>query len=62
MPRPEDTGFPGIMHGGLLALLLDEAMGWAMRSPWPTIDKDVGGEIEVRQFFELEDFVQGRKN
>lgn len=29
-PRPEDQGFPGIMHGGLLALLLDEAMGWAM--------------------------------
>src|SRR5438093_2817572 len=30
MPRREDTGFPGIMHGGLSALLLDEAMGWAM--------------------------------
>lgn len=29
-PRPEDQGFPGVMHGGLLALLLDEAMGWAM--------------------------------
>ena len=29
-PRPEDQGFPGIMHGGLLSLLLDEAMGWAM--------------------------------
>ena len=29
-PRPEDQGFPGIMHGGLIALLLDEAMGWAM--------------------------------
>ncbi|MEE8337552.1 MAG: PaaI family thioesterase [Dehalococcoidia bacterium] len=29
-PKPEDQGFPGIMHGGLLALLLDEAMGWAM--------------------------------
>jgi acyl-coenzyme A thioesterase PaaI-like protein len=30
VPKPEDQGFPGIMHGGLLALLLDEAMGWAM--------------------------------
>lgn len=30
VPRPEDQGFPGIMHGGLLSLLLDEAMGWAM--------------------------------
>lgn len=29
-PRPQDQGFPGLMHGGLLALLLDEAMGWAM--------------------------------
>lgn len=29
-PRPEDQGFPELMHGGLLALLLDEAMGWAM--------------------------------
>ena len=29
-PRREDTGFPGVMHGGLAALLLDEAMGWAM--------------------------------
>jgi acyl-coenzyme A thioesterase PaaI-like protein len=30
VPRPEDQGFPNVMHGGLLALLLDEAMGWAM--------------------------------
>jgi acyl-coenzyme A thioesterase PaaI-like protein len=29
-PRAEDQGFPEVMHGGLLALLLDEAMGWAM--------------------------------
>ena len=29
-PRREDTGFPGVMHGGLASLLLDEAMGWAM--------------------------------
>lgn len=29
-PRREDQGFPDVMHGGLLALLLDEAMGWAM--------------------------------
>ena len=28
--RREDQGFPGMLHGGLLALLLDEAMGWAM--------------------------------
>lgn len=30
VPRQEDQGFPHVMHGGLLALLLDEAMGWAM--------------------------------
>lgn len=30
VPRPEDQGFPEAMHGGLLSLLLDEAMGWAM--------------------------------
>ncbi len=29
-PRREDQGFPGLVHGGLLSLLLDEAMGWAM--------------------------------
>ena len=29
-PRPEDQGFPGFVHGGLLGLLLDEAMAWAM--------------------------------
>lgn len=30
VPRPEDQGFPAMMHGGLATLLLDEAMGWAM--------------------------------
>lgn len=30
VPRREDEGFPGIMHGGLQGLLLDEACGWAM--------------------------------
>ena len=29
-PRAEDAGFPEVMHGGLLTLILDEAMGWAM--------------------------------
>jgi class 3 adenylate cyclase len=37
----------------------EEAMGWAIRFPWPTHDRNVDGEIEVRQVFELEDFVQG---
>ena len=29
-PKLEDQGFPGVMHGGILAALLDEAMAWAM--------------------------------
>jgi class 3 adenylate cyclase len=37
----------------------EEAMGWAMRFPWPTPDKDLGGEIEVRQIFEFDEFEQG---
>ena len=37
----------------------EEAMGWAMGIPWPTHDRAVDGEIEVRQVFELEDFAPG---
>jgi class 3 adenylate cyclase len=37
----------------------EEAIGWAMRFPWPTLDSSVDGEIEVRQLFELEEFIQG---
>ena len=28
--RPEHQGFPGILHGGIIATLLDEVMGWVM--------------------------------
>ncbi len=28
--KVEHTGYPGILHGGILATLLDEAMGWAI--------------------------------
>jgi hypothetical protein len=37
----------------------EEALGWAMRFPWPTLDRGVDGEIEVRQVLEWEEFVQG---
>ena len=37
----------------------EEAMGWAMRFPRPTNREDEEGEIEIRQLFELKDFVQG---
>lgn len=30
VPKPEDQGFPGMMHGGIVAALLDESMAWAM--------------------------------
>jgi class 3 adenylate cyclase len=36
----------------------EEALGWAMRFPKPAPDH-LDGEIEVREFFELDDFVQG---
>ncbi len=29
-PRLEHQGFPGVMHGGVLVALMDEAMAWAM--------------------------------
>jgi acyl-coenzyme A thioesterase PaaI-like protein len=29
-PRAEHQGYPGLVHGGLIATALDEAMGWAM--------------------------------
>jgi uncharacterized protein (TIGR00369 family) len=29
LPRPEHVGFKGIVHGGLIAALLDEIMVWA---------------------------------
>ena len=30
VPKPEDQGFPGVLHGGIVAALLDESMAWAM--------------------------------
>jgi class 3 adenylate cyclase len=36
----------------------EEAMGWAMRYPKPALEGE-DAEIEIRQLFELEDFVQG---
>ncbi|MEX2447075.1 MAG: PaaI family thioesterase [Dehalococcoidia bacterium] len=29
-PREADQGFPGVLHGGILSALMDEAMAWAM--------------------------------
>ena len=44
-PQAEHQGWPGFMHGGLVATMLDEAMGWATMSHgiWA-----VTGKINVR--------------
>jgi acyl-coenzyme A thioesterase PaaI-like protein len=31
-PEPSHQGYPGLMHGGVVAAVLDEAMGWAIYS------------------------------
>lgn len=45
-PREADQGFPGVLHGGILASLLDESMAWAL---W-AFDRALGvtGKMEMR--------------
>jgi len=31
LPQEKHQGYPGLMHGGVMAAALDEAMGWAMQ-------------------------------
>ena len=45
-PRPEHIGFEGIIHGGVLATVLDEAMVWA--ATWAGRRFCVCGEMTVR--------------
>jgi uncharacterized protein (TIGR00369 family) len=45
-PRPEHIGFEGIVHGGVLATVLDEAMVWA--ATWAGRRFCVCGEMCVR--------------
>ena len=45
-PRPEHIGFEGIVHGGVLATVLDEAMVWA--ATWAGKRFCVAGELCVR--------------
>lgn len=45
-PRPEHIGFEGIVHGGMLATVLDEAMVWA--ATWSGRRFCVCGEMSVR--------------
>ncbi|KPK48006.1 MAG: hypothetical protein AMJ77_01210 [Dehalococcoidia bacterium SM23_28_2] len=45
VPKEEHQGYPGVVHGGLVATALDEAMGWAMYAVgvWA-----MTGKMEVR--------------
>ncbi len=45
-PEPNHNGYHGIVHGGILATLLDETIGWASIISRPTIC--VAAEITVR--------------
>src|SRR5437764_1037840 len=45
-PRPEHIGFEGIVHGGALATVLDDAMVWA--AAWHIRRFCVCGELSVR--------------
>jgi acyl-coenzyme A thioesterase PaaI-like protein len=45
-PKPEHIGFENIIHGGLLATVLDEAMVWA--ATWAGKRFCVAGELTVR--------------
>lgn len=45
LPQDRHQGYPGLMHGGVTAAALDEAMGWAMYAAgvWA-----VTGKMEVK--------------
>jgi|TARA_B110001454_G_scaffold22084_1_gene21523 uncharacterized protein (TIGR00369 family) len=47
-PRTEDQGFPSIMHGGILASLIDEAMAWALWSQLGVLGVTAKLEIKYR--------------
>ena len=46
LPRPQHIGFEGIIHGGVLSTVLDEAMVWA--ATWAGKRFCVAGELNVR--------------
>jgi acyl-coenzyme A thioesterase PaaI-like protein len=46
LSRPQHIGFVGIIHGGVLATILDEAMVWA--ATWSGKRFCVCGELQVR--------------
>ncbi len=46
VPKPEHVGFEGIIHGGAIATIIDEAMVWA--ATWRGRRFCVCGELTVR--------------
>ncbi|MCS7287008.1 MAG: PaaI family thioesterase [Anaerolineae bacterium] len=45
IPGPEHQGWPGVVHGGILSTVLDEALGWAALFHGK---KTVTGKLEIR--------------
>jgi uncharacterized protein (TIGR00369 family) len=45
-PQPQHTGFVGVIHGGVLAMVADEAMVWA--AIWSTRRSCLAGELTLR--------------
>jgi uncharacterized protein (TIGR00369 family) len=45
-PKPQHIGFESIIHGGILATLLDEVMVWA--AIWASRKACVAGELSLR--------------
>ena len=54
-PRPEDCGFPGVFHGGVLVTLLDEAMAWAMYAGARTLGVTATMETRYRRAARLDE-------
>lgn len=48
-PRPEFTGFSGILHGGIMAALLDETMAWSAMLLERTFVVTANLELKYRQ-------------
>jgi acyl-coenzyme A thioesterase PaaI-like protein len=53
-PRREDQGFPGVMHGGVAASLLDEAMAWAMFASHRVLGVTAKMEMRYRRAIDLD--------
>ncbi len=48
-PREQDQGFPGVVHGGILVTLLDEAMAWALFAHHNSLGVTAKMETRYRQ-------------